>query len=113
MIDEKNIVAALSFLIKKQRKAMKMTQQQLAEKVGLSVRHIGKLEDGTYLPKFITYLKLAEVLQFDVSDITGLSQKASPPEETKILNLLKKMKPDELELSRKMLELLVKRGANA
>ncbi len=113
MIDEKNIVAALSFLIKKQRKVMKMTQRQLAQKVGLSVRHIGKLEDGTYLPKFITYLKLAEVLQFDVSDVIKLSHKASMTEETKILNLLKKMKQDELVMSRKMLELLVKRGANA
>ena len=108
MIDEKNIVAALSFLIKKQRKAMKMTQQQLAEKVGLSVRHIGKLEDGTYLPKFITYLKLAEVLQFDVSDVTGLSIKAYAPEETKFLYLLLIMNPDELVISRIMFDLLVK-----
>ncbi len=113
MIEEANIVEALSFLIKKQRKVMKMTQQQLAQKVGLSVRHIGKLEDGTYLPKFITYLKLAEVLKFDVSDVVKLSQHAKTTEETKILNLLKKMKPEELVLSRKMLELLIKRGANA
>ncbi len=113
MINEENISAVLSLLIKRQRKAKNMTQQQLAQKVGLSTRHIGKLEDGTYLPKFVTYLKLAQVLQFDVSEIEKLAQISTNKNETKLLLLLQTMRPEEIDLSIEMMELLVKRRANA
>lgn len=113
MINEENISAVLSLLIKRQRKAKNMTQQQLAQKVGLSTRHIGKLEDGTYLPKFVTYLKLAQVLQFDASEIEKLAQISTNKNETKLLLLLQTMRPEEIDLSIEMMELLVKRRANA
>lgn len=113
MINEENISAVLSLLIKRQRKAKNMTQQQLAQKVGLSTRHIGKLEDGTYLPKFVTYLKLAQVLQFDASEIEKLAQISTNKSETKLLLLLQTMRPEEIDLSIEMMELLVKRRSNA
>lgn len=90
-----------------------MTQQQLAQKVGLSTRHIGKLEGGTYLPKFVTYLRLAQVLQFDISEIIKFPFSHVNNAETKILELVKKMKPEEIALSIEMMELLVKRRTNA
>lgn len=113
MIDEQNISRVLSFLIKKQRRANNLTQRQLAEKVGLSTRHIGKLEDGTYLPKFITYLKLSEVLHFDTSDVCSLTKTVATPCEIKIFSLVKQMKSDEIALCIEMMELLVKRRKNA
>ncbi|MBS4759489.1 MAG: helix-turn-helix transcriptional regulator [Clostridium sp.] len=113
MVNEESIASALSFLIKKQRKAMKLTQEELAKKIGLSTRHIGKLEDGTYLPKMITYLKLTEVLKFDIEDLKHISAYVQSEDEAKIFEMIKSMKPSELKLSREMIELLVKRRANA
>lgn len=112
MIDEKSAAEALSFLIKKQRKALNMTQEQLAQKTGLSTRHIGKLEDGTYMPKFITYLKLSEVLKFDLSDVLTISKHTTNENEAKILELLKNMSSEDVLTSLKMLEILSQRRAD-
>ena len=113
MIEEKSVTAAISFFIKKQRKSLNMTQEELAKKIGLSTRHIGKLEDGTYTPKFMTLLKLSEVLKFNISDVVNLSKYAACDDEVKILKLLKNMNKEEVLTSLKMLEILSKRRANA
>lgn len=69
MDSEKTLNITLGALIRERRKNKKLTQAQLAELVGLSSRHIGKLEDGTYSPKLSTYLNISKVLDFDLDDV--------------------------------------------
>lgn len=99
MNPESTLNKTLGLLIKEHRKNKGLTQLQLAELVGLSTRHIGKLEDGTYSPKLSTYLRISQVLGFDISDMKVMSQYAPREEEAKILFLLKKMDKNELKIS--------------
>lgn len=104
---EADLNRTLGALIKEHRRDKGLTQAQLAKLVGLSTRHIGKLEDGTYSPKLSTYLKISGVLGFDIEDVRTVCARAQSEQEVKILFLLKKMDKKELELSYNFLKTLV------
>lgn len=45
-----------------------LTQLQLAEKAGLSEKHISKIEQGANLPALDNFLKMADVLQMNIPE---------------------------------------------
>lgn len=107
MVTESALNTTLGGIIKEHRKIKGLTQAQLAQLVGLSTRHIGKLEDGTYMPKLSTYINISRVLGFDIEDIKIMRKYAPREGEAKILQLIKNMSPEELKLSYKLLKALV------
>ena len=107
MISELNLGISLGLLIKEHRHLKGLTQAQLANLVGLSTRHIGKLEDGTYIPKLSTYMNISRVLGFNIEDIKTLHKYAPREGEAQILKLIKNMDAEELKLSYKLLKALV------
>ena len=108
MSKDSNINTSLGAVIREHRKQKGLTQAQLADMVGLSTRHIGKLEDGTYMPKLCTYMNISKVLEFDIEEVQTLNKYAPREGEAKILSLLKEMNTEELKLSYKVLKALVK-----
>lgn len=50
------------------RKKAHMKQGELAEKIGISEKHLSKIETGKNLPSLDNFLKMAEVLQFNLDD---------------------------------------------
>lgn len=107
MMSESTLNTSLGALIKEHRKLKGLTQAQLADMVGLSTRHVGKLEDGTYMPKLSTYMKISKVLGFNIEDIKTLQKYAPREGEAKILKLLKGMSQEELMVSYQVLKALV------
>lgn len=57
--------------IKRFRKNKKFTQAQLAQKIGMSVQSIVKIEHGTNHPNSITVDKLSEALEVSPNEIHG------------------------------------------
>jgi transcriptional regulator with XRE-family HTH domain len=53
--------------IREERRQMKMTQAQLAEKVGLSIQFLSNLENGLQFARMETYCKIAEFLAFPLN----------------------------------------------
>lgn len=51
------------------RKAMGMTQKELADKAGMNRAMIGRLENGDFTPSVFQLTSIAEVLNFDVTDM--------------------------------------------
>lgn len=51
-----------------ERNRLRLTQAELAEKVGISEKHLGKIERGTANPKLSTVVNLIEALgvNFDI-----------------------------------------------
>lgn len=59
----------LSSIITKQRKSLSMTQAQLAEATGMHRTMIGRVENEDYIPSIEQLQKLAEVLDFEITDL--------------------------------------------
>ena len=57
----------LGRLIKVERVRNDFSQEQLAEKAGVSTRTISLIESGLQHPKFFLVVKLADILNFDIN----------------------------------------------
>ncbi len=57
-------------LIKIERVRNELSQEELAEKVGVSTRTISLIESGLQHPKFFLVVKISEILNFDVNILT-------------------------------------------
>jgi transcriptional regulator with XRE-family HTH domain len=55
--------------IKKVLEQHKMSQYQLAERMGLQTQHITKMVRETYNPQFNTLIRIAEAIGCNVSDL--------------------------------------------
>ena len=57
----------LGLRVRGQRKRLLLTQDELAEKAGLSVQHVGDIERGQANPTLACLCRLAEVMGVDVT----------------------------------------------
>lgn len=83
------------------RKARKLTQEQLAERVDVSMETIGKIERGVAAPTFATAERIAEALGVPVAVLFGASEaEAVSGERGRLINrigqLLSRMNDDQL-----------------
>jgi len=57
--------------IKKRRKELHLTQQELADKLGLSLNFVGKIEVAFSKPALDTLIEIADKLDTTVSKLTS------------------------------------------
>ena len=60
-------------IIKNARKAKNMKQSELAESIGISEKHLSKIETGKNYPALDNFLRLIEILDLSLSDF-GLKE---------------------------------------
>lgn len=60
----------LGLNIKNRRKELGLTQQQLADKMNMSLNFVGKIEVAFSKPSLDTLIEIADVLETTVSDLT-------------------------------------------
>ncbi len=61
--------------IKKRRKEMGLTQQQLADKMNISLNFMGKIEVAFSKPSLDTLIDFAKALNTTVSELTKFDEK--------------------------------------
>ena len=61
--------------IKKRRKEMGLTQQQLADKMNISLNFMGKIEVAFSKPSLDTLIDFAKALNTTVSELTKFNEK--------------------------------------
>ena len=52
--------------IRQIRKSKGLTQEQLAERIGIDNKHLSRIENGKHMPTYKILKNLAEVLEFDI-----------------------------------------------
>lgn len=65
-----NFYKELGKNIKRRRKELGLTQQQLADKMDISLNFMGKIEVAFSKPSLDTLIELAEKLETTISDLT-------------------------------------------
>ena len=55
-------------VIQNARREARMTQSELAEKIGISEKHMSKIETGKSYPALDTFLKILDTLQLTLGD---------------------------------------------
>lgn len=67
----KNFYKRLGLNIKKLRNQRNLTQQQLADKIGIGLNFMGKIEVAFSKPSMDTIIKIADALNVNVSELTN------------------------------------------
>jgi putative transcriptional regulator len=60
--------------VRVERAIARLTQQELADRVGVSRQTINAMEAGKYIPSTVLSLKIAEVFSKTVNDIFSLEE---------------------------------------
>lgn len=69
--DDKKFIGKI---IKNARKSAKLTQAGLAEKIDMSEKNLGNIENGKQFPQINNFFRILEVLNLSVEDF-GVNQK--------------------------------------
>ena len=85
--------------IRKFRKAYNYSQEDLAEKVGISVTHLSHIETGNTKLSLPVFISLAEVLQVHTDELLfGISTTQLDSTKEEILSILDRCTPYELHV---------------
>ena len=91
--------------IREFRKKNNLSQAELAEKVGLSDKHIGRIEAGKYFPNFINFLNILNVLNISLTEF-GLNVDTPSGNLSDLLKLIYSSSDKEICLYLKILKTL-------
>ncbi len=94
-----NLTKCIGSKIKEARKARKLTQIQLAEKINVDPKYLSRIETGFATPSLKTIEKIVEILQADIGQLFDFSEYKQ--QEEVLEELQKKMKicpPENLKL---------------
>lgn len=96
----------LSEVIKHYRKALNMSQANLAEMIGMSQQAVAKWESGKAEPDSATLKKLASIFGITVDQLLGNTKLEDdwPPEAKVLFRDMKKLTPEQFELVKKLVK---------
>lgn len=102
---------AIGTRIKAAREAHNLTQEQLAEIIGMSATHISVIERGVKAPKLETFIEIANALnvtsdsllldvlnnslQITATELSGQIERLSPKEQKKIMKAVQALVEEE------------------
>jgi len=66
---ENNFGYVLGSNIRAERLRRHLTQEQLAEKLDMSINYVGKLERGVIIPSALVIFKLSKILRTDMNEL--------------------------------------------
>ena len=108
-LDYKNIIGKI---IKEYRKKHKLTQFELAEKVGLSEKHLGQIERGVFLPNLFNFLSIVNLLKIDLSELGLTISGDIDSNKEELLNIIYSARPKELKIYAAVLKTLKEQISN-
>jgi len=88
------------------RKSRGLSQEQLAEKTGISSKYLSSIERGLENPTFDTFIKLAEALQIELHELFNFFHEGKSPRELRafIAQLIKDSDEEKLKTTAKFLK---------
>ena len=87
----------LGLKIRQLRKSKGLTQEQLAEKIGIDNKHLSRIEKGKHMPTYNIIKNLSDILEFNIFELDEKSiTEIKQPDKIylKSLNILNSAKTD-------------------
>ena len=94
--------------IKNISKSRKLTQEKLAETIGIEPAHLCKMENGTHFPSLKTLLKLVNILEIEITDLFTFNPQKQNPLLEKLHFELTNLNDKELKFAHEIITNLIK-----
>ena len=85
-----------------------MTQEQLAEKIGITSKQLSRIEISTYTPSLPTFLKIVKELKIDLKEFDIEEYNNSTPTKREFIKLIENISDTELEFCYETFKTMVK-----
>ncbi len=105
LYDDKKFIGEI---IKNARKKVKMKQAELAEKIDMSDKNLGNIENGKQFPQLNNFFRILEVLDLQIEDFGVNSKKDVNKIRELILHKLYLMDDYQLEIYLNLVEMVSK-----
>lgn len=94
--------------VRELRRAKDMSQEAMAEKVGISSKYVSSIERGKENPTLDTFIGLAKALNVDILELFNFSHEGKSKKDLKefILNQIKGSDEERLKISAKIIKAL-------
>ena len=116
----KDLAKTIGSAARQARKALQLTQEDIAEKIGVSVEFYARIERGTSLPSILTFARIVSALGISADLMLGHHHRIVPvvgagwmpqtpddsPEVRRIVRRLRKAQPSTLRLVNMLLKAL-------
>jgi len=100
----------LGAAVKTARKRMKLTQAELAEKLGVSLRYLQTIESEGKTPSYMVLERIFEVMDIPANSVFGPDEGEMTPEKEKLLYLInQKCTPEDIAVLLSTAEALVEK----
>jgi transcriptional regulator with XRE-family HTH domain len=110
-----NIYKTVGKRAREERRRLKLTQEELAEKADISANFLGHIERGTKRPTLNTLKKIADVLQIPMEALFATEKTYGLPKEDlfirRFMSLVRDRKREEKELVLKIAKMVLKKPA--
>lgn len=93
--------------IREFRKKKKLSQAALAEMVGLSDKHIGRIEAGKYFPNFGNFMSILEALDMNLSEFGSDETKIDNPKRAELIKIMYSVNDEKLEMFYKIIKAIL------
>ncbi len=94
-IDEIELANEIGKVIARRRQAAKLTQEEVAEKLGVGNEAVSRLERGVVVPTIIRLVELASIFNCAASDFLSEASSLPADQSRELLRMLEGLKPQD------------------
>ncbi|UFQ98673.1 helix-turn-helix domain-containing protein [Pseudomonas wenzhouensis] len=107
--EETNLAKVVGLAIARQRMLCELTQEQVAERLGIGGEAVSRIERGIVMPNIERLMQFAEIFGCEATDL--LTQASHRPEDqaVRISQMLNQLTPADRQLVLEMIERLTQR----
>lgn len=107
--EETNLAKVVGLAIARQRMLCELTQEQVAERLGIGGEAVSRIERGIVMPNIERLMQFAEIFGCEAADL--LTQASHRPEDqaVRISQMLNQLAPADRQLVLEMIERLTQR----
>ena len=102
---DKKLVAKV---IQNARRNAKLTQAELAEKIGISEKHLSKIETGKNYPALDTFIKILNILNLTLGDFGFYNISDSYPNKAFLQNIINTSSKKQIDAYADIMSIMIK-----
>lgn len=95
-------------VIQNARKNANLTQAELAEKIGISEKHLSKIETGKNYPALDTFIKILNILNLTLGDFGFYNISDSYPNKTFLQNIINTSSKKQIDAYADIMSIMIK-----
>ena len=97
-IEQERLAGSIGRAIAKQRVLSQLTQEEVAERLGVGNEAVSRIERGRVIPNIVRLIELAEILNCEAAELLGQASSHVDDQASRVKQLLSPLKPSDRQL---------------